>query len=256
MHYNMNDDTIKEGDHMHVASINLRVNVPVDGPYAWPYRKDRMIQFILKQNFDIIGCQEAFKEMVDDLYEGLKSTYHMIVHPRDARGESTPILYKKTLNPTFQKTSWLTDTPDRESMIMGSHFPRIVTMARFDHVLFINTHLDYASDDISLIQAKYLINIINQTKQEDDQIILVGDFNTYPESQTIRFISTHLTSIYGDQHVLTFHGFTPQKEGQPIDYIFTSSPKMIRSWTVHDDHPGIYLSDHYPISAHIEYIKR
>jgi len=240
---------------MHIASINLRVNVEVDGPLAWPYRKEKMIQFIMDHDFDLVGCQEAFQDMAYDLQEGLKSRYIMIYQPRDSRGEGTPIFYKKNLKPSSIQTCWLTDTPDQESVVDGSHFPRIVTMARFGHLLFVNTHLDYASDDVCLKQAKHLIDIVSSKRKEDDEIVLVGDFNTTPDSQTIQYMSNHLTSMYQDQHVLTFHGFTDAKEGKPIDYLFTSRGLHVKSWMVHHDKPGIYLSDHYPISAVIDKVK-
>jgi len=253
MHYSMKHDRIKEGDRMHIASINLRINVPVDGLLAWPYRKEKMIRFILDHDFDIIGCQEASFEMADDLYQGLKLYYQMIFQPRDARGEGTPIFYKKKYHPSSISTHWLSQTPDIESTIPGSHFPRIVTTARFNHVLFMNTHLDYASDDVCLKQAHHVIEMMNRIKKEDDDIVLVGDFNMYPESQTIRFVNHHLSSVYGKQEPLTFHGFQDLKEGKPIDYIFTSSNITVQSWYVHHDKPGIYLSDHYPISAILEF---
>lgn len=239
---------------MKVASINLRVNVEVDGKNGWPYRKDDMTRFIKKESFDIIGCQEAFLDMVSDLQEGLRDTYDMMYMPRDSRGESTPVLYKKELKVIETKTFWLTDTEDVESMIDGSHFPRIVTYVKFQDFLFFNTHLDYASDDVCLKQAKHLMRIIHHLNQKNQKVIVTGDFNMHPNSKTIEFMMTHFLTDYKDHATdqLTFHGFTHITKGEPIDYIFYSKGVKTHDFKIHHHESIHYLSDHYPISVVIE----
>lgn len=238
---------------MKIASINLRVNVEVDGLNSWPYRRDQMIHFIKKESFDIIGCQEAFLDMVEDLKIGLSDMYDMIYLPRDKRGESTPVLYRKGTKIIESKTYWLTDTPQVESMIEGSHFPRIVTYVKFPDFLFFNTHLDYASDEVCLKQAKHLIRIINQVNRKLEKVIITGDFNSHPNSKTIKFMMTHYQSDYQEHQTdqLTFHGFSQLTKGEPIDYIFYSKDVKTHQFKIHHHESINYLSDHYPISVKI-----
>ncbi len=233
---------------MKVASINLRINVASDGKNAWPHRKDLMMSFIKEQNFDIIGCQEASPDMVKDLMEGLSDLYDVVFVPRDERGEGVPVFYKKEQSILETKTYWLSDDENHISMVEGSHFPRIVTFVRFQDLLFFNTHLDYASDDVCLKQAKHLVRIIYKIRKDED-VIITGDFNTHPKSKTISYMLQHFKSNHHDG-LATFHGFTDQKEGEPIDYIFYLTDKKTSSVMLHD-FPK-YVSDHYPISMIIE----
>ena len=233
---------------MKVASINLRINVVVDGLNAWPYRKDRMISFIKEQAFDVIGCQEASPDMVKDLMSGLSDLYDVVFVPRDERGEGVPVFYKKEQNILETKTYWLSDEEDKVSTVEGSHFPRIVTFVRFHDLLYFNTHLDYASDDVCLKQAKHLVRIIHKIRKDED-IIITGDFNTHPKSKTISYMLQHFKSNHHEK-LATFHGFTDQKEGEPIDYIFYVTNIKTSDIILHDLPKCV--SDHYPISMIVE----
>ncbi len=242
---------------MQIASINLRIDVPVDGQRSWAYRKDSMIDFILHENFDIIGMQEAGPGMFKDLVDGLSHEYQLIYQGRDSRGEGTPIAVHKHLPILDKGTLWLTDTPFVESTIKGSHFPRIVTYAKIGGSFpfyFFNTHLDYASDDVCHQQAEYLMKIIQLINKDQLPYMITGDFNQYPDSRTISFLKESHQTLYDAMEVppLTFHGFSDQIKGQPIDYIFLSDAWVIEGSNVHHHKKeSIYLSDHYPISINV-----
>lgn len=239
---------------MHIASINLRINVDVDQENSWVYRKQKMIDFIKEKDFDVIGCQEASEDMVLDLKEGLSDLYEIIFQPRDNRKEGTPILYKKEMVVLNQGTFWLSETPDQESIVEGSHFPRICTYARFKEFIFFNTHLDYVSDDVCLIQAKHLVENIQFLSKEENSIILTGDFNMHPTSKTIQYMNKYYIHDYQHQNInqLTFHGNKDIVKGEPIDYIFHTTNLKTSKLTIHyNKDKGIYLSDHYPISLDV-----
>ena len=240
---------------MYIASINLRIHVASDLENAWPNRRDAIIKFIRQERFDIIGCQEASNDMVNDLMKGLSDEYHVIFQTRDDRGEGVPILYLKTHEKIEDKTYWLSNTPEKLSMVDGSHFPRIVTMVRFNQLVFFNTHLDYASDDVCLEQAKYLLQVIEKETKQEDKVIITGDFNVHPDSKTITFMTQYLHHIFQseDDNQLTYHGFSEKTEGKPIDYIFYSNDIDVSESTIHHHTTQPFLSDHYPISARINF---
>ena len=240
---------------MHIASINLRIDVLADGKNQWKFRKDGIIHFIKRESFDVIGMQEAGPQMFDDLVEGLGDQYKLIYQGRDHRGEGTPIAVKKGLLIESYGTKWLTGTPDIESTIANSHFPRIVT---FVHIggdtpfYFFNTHLDYASDNVCKIQTEHLLNITSLVNVHQLPYVITGDFNQYPDSKTIRFIRGKHQSMYDhvEKFPLTFHGFSKKTRGLPIDYIFFSEAWTLKSSKIHHHQKDLpYLSDHYPISA-------
>lgn len=239
---------------MQIASINLRIDSKVDYENSWSNRKNHMIQFIKEKAFDIIGCQEASSLMVQNLKDGLSDLYEIIFQPRDSRGEGTPILYKKGMRVFESGTFWLSETPDYESLVDGSHFPRICTYARFKDFIFFNTHLDYVSDEVCLVQSKYLIKNIQMRTNDNDSVILSGDFNCQLGSKTIQYISKYLIHDYKikSKKQLTYHGYSDRVLGEPIDYIFHSHDVLTNNLVIHyNKQKDIYLSDHYPISIYI-----
>ncbi len=238
-----------------VLSFNLRVNTINDGKYAWIYRKSYVFDFIHKNDFDLIGFQEVTPDMYSELNQHL-NLYESFGVSRDASGESTPIYVKKDKFRVIEsKTLWLSKTPEIESIIKGSNFPRIVTYIIADDgsklLAYFNTHLDYASDEICKEQTEILVNIIQKIQLKYKcEIILAGDFNQHPESQTVKYLDRHFISCYQDknQYSLTFHGFTGQIKGLPIDYIYISKGIHNQNYKVYSEQKNkIFLSDHYPL---------
>jgi len=89
-------------------------------------------------------------------------------------------------------------------------------------------------------------------------LLLTGDFNRYPESKTVRYLTSKLNSVYENKSkiTLTFHGYSKDTKGYPIDYIMTTSDIDILSFEViHHFLPDQYLSDHYPIAIYFDIIE-
>jgi endonuclease/exonuclease/phosphatase family metal-dependent hydrolase len=247
-----------------LLSFNVRINTVVDGKHAWDYRKPHIFEFLRKESFDLIGFQEVTPSMLNDLKTALPM-YLAFGSGRDQRGESTPVFIRKDRFQVIDHhTFWLSDTPDVESMLKGSHFPRIATYVVLedqDHhrILLFNTHLDYAGDEISLAQAKILYQKMIELKVKyGGSLLLTGDFNCHPESKTVRYLTSKLNSVYENKSniTLTYHGYSQAIDGNPIDYIMTTSDIDIQSFEV-IRYPlqDQYLSDHYPIAIRYEIIE-
>lgn len=243
---------------LNIMSFNIRIDVSVDGKHAWPYRKKHVLSFIDQEKPDLIGIQEAGPHMAQFLRHHLQD-YDLFVEPRDERGESTPILIKKNMFKILeQKTIWLTKTPEQPSNIEGSNHPRIATyivLETINHQIihFFNTHLDYTGDEVTLRQVQYLHAYMKQVEEKyGGSTILCGDFNSYPKTKTISYLENYYDSCFKDlkQHRLTFHGYSHDIEGEPIDYIFFSKGLKQHQLTFHDHiEKDSFLSDHYPISS-------
>ena len=115
--------------------------------------------------------------------------------------------------------------------------------------------MDYASDDVTLKQAKHLLNYISALKKNQDfMTIILGDFNMIPDTQTIKFMRNYYQDGYDDQNanLLTFHNFQLGVKGKPIDYIFTDHKIKRSPLKIHQTNDKKEMvSDHYPISIHI-----
>ncbi|MBU1094011.1 MAG: endonuclease/exonuclease/phosphatase family protein [Firmicutes bacterium] len=241
-----------------ILSFNLRVNVASDGKHAWGFRKEQAINFIKQGKFDIIGFQEVTPDMYQELREALHGYDHFGIG-RDINQEAIPIFFKKDKYRVIEKkTMWLSDTPTVESKIEGSFFPRIVTYVVLEdeknqRISYFNTHLDYASDEVCKKQSIILSQIIDKiTDLYQAEFILSGDFNVYPDTETIKFLANKYQNIYKqvDRIGLTFHNFSLDTLGLPIDYFFFSKKLKDESFQiVHHEENDFFLSDHYPLIA-------
>lgn len=237
----------------HVLSFNLRVDLEIDGSNRWPNRKTNVFEFLKKNKFDIIGFQEVKSTMYPDLIEHLNG-YGFFGHYRTHQDEATPIFYNKEKYHVIEHdTFWLSDTPSIISKFDESNFHRICTYGVFKQksgtLGFFNTHLDYHSDYVSKKQIEVVLNQIDviRKKYKNIQIVLCGDFNQNPTSDTINFAASALKRIDTGPYA-TFHGFNPVKNGLPIDHFFLSDDIDATVAVIFDQPNNAYLSDHYPIS--------
>jgi endonuclease/exonuclease/phosphatase family metal-dependent hydrolase len=240
-----------------IMSFNIRIDVLVDGKYAWPYREQRVLSFIEKEKPDLLGIQEAGPHMVKSLKHHLKD-YDIYVLPRDERGESTPVLVKKNAFKIKEShTIWLTETPHVPSNIVGSNHPRIATYLVLEtkdgkKINFFNTHLDYTGDEVTLKQVTHLHTYIQNIEAKyQSHTIITGDFNSYPDTKTVKYLEQFYQSCFKDEstHQLTFHGFSENQHGKPIDYILFSKDFAATHFNIHHhEMKEHYLSDHYPIT--------
>ena len=86
--------------------------------------------------------------------------------------------------------------------------------------------------------------------------MIMGDFNAYPDSETIRLCETYEKYPLVDataQLASTFHWFGTT--AAKIDYLYMThelADKVTAFGQWDDVHEGIYLSDHTPIWADVE----
>jgi len=243
---------------MKIMSFNVRIDVPVDGNNGWSFRKQAICEYVNRVHPDFVGFQEPSVEMVDYLKSSLPD-YQMIGLPRDSRGESTPLFYRKDqYHLIFGKTIWLSDTTEVPSKFSESAFPRIATYGVFENsegakFLICNTHLDYVSDQIQAQQMTVLLNTLHA--HEWPQVIM-GDFNATSNQTVHRMLrENHYKHTYSLEQLkqASFHAFLGTQIGNPIDYIYLSHEwthleTVIDQKTVHP----MMLSDHYPVIAMIE----
>ena len=118
-------------------------------------------------------------------------------------------------------------------------------------------HLDHISDEARIEGIKLILDrAAKEREYEDIPLIIGGDFNAYPDSETIRYCNEYdkieLHDIT-DKIGATFHDFG--SAAVKIDYIYVTKDILpyVKSTGIWDDsNAGIYLSDHYPVYAIIE----
>ena len=238
--------------------------------YSFENRSRLLENHFLAYHPDLVGFQEAMPHQKRWLEDNL-TDFNVVGNGRgsDFRDESCVIAYRKgRFELIGLDTFWLSPTPD----VPGSRFqkdqsecPRICTVATLleketgKQLRHYNTHLDHVGADAKLRgMSLILLRMVQDYNRRAMPVILTGDFNSEPDSDVYRLVEgfdgcgeplRDVTPETGD----TFHGFHPDEKGEKIDYIFTNlSCDRSRSVILHENEDGLYLSDHYPVGAHLE----
>ena len=249
---------------MEVMSFNLRYDNPQDGINAWPNRVPLVETFLREEQPDIIGFQEVLAHQLEHLTTILP-TYSWYGVGRDdgvAGGEFGPIFFRADRYVFLKKgTQWLSETPDQPGVGWDAACNRILTWVELedqtsgDTVLVLNTHLDHRGE-IARKESVELLLAFWQSYPETYQKMLLGDFNSDPESAVVRALTA--TSDLEDSYSLvetpqgpigTFQGFGSVPDTARIDYIFFN-PKVLQAQTLRHvslQKENLFLSDHWPV---------
>lgn len=114
-----------------------------------------------------------------------------------------------------------------------------------------NTHGPWGIDGKDNPRRLRMSEVILQNIQKKEYVILSGDFNTLPNTATIRNIEHHLTNVFGNELTSTFNMKRKDKPGYAdsvVDMIFVSKNIKI----LEKDCPMVDVSDHLPLICKLE----
>lgn len=250
---------------MKIVSFNVRcIYDTIDKENNFIHRKDGIIRKIQAEQPDVIGFQEVTPAIAADLKAAL-TDYTFLYNGRDAQygGEGLALaLCNETVSLWTIDCFWLSETP----YVAGSRYdeqspcPRISQTAVIKHAdgtLFrvSNNHLDHESDAARVLGIKQVLAYLRKAQETQPlPTLILGDFNAYPDSETIRLCNENTLLPLVDMSAQsggTFHDFG-RCEPVKIDYIFADTataekPYTFEKWTGCEN--GVYLSDHYPIGV-------
>ncbi|MBC2142559.1 endonuclease/exonuclease/phosphatase family protein [Listeria innocua] len=252
-----------------VTTFNIRFDDTSERKKSWELRKTLTKSLLDKYQWDFMGVEEPLLPQMRDMKEMLDWDYFGV--GRDdgyEKGEFTAVFYNSARFRLLQEGHfWLSETPDVPSIHSTAMFPRICVWGKFadsngKQFYIFNTHLDHISEEARLFASQLLLKkaaII----AEDSPVIILGDFNTAPNTTTYNFI----TKKYQDAQLISqtpikgpigsFHDFQPlrpENELEKIDYIFVSKEFRVHSYkTITDQVDGCSASDHFPVTATLEW---
>lgn len=252
-----------------LATYNVRCHYGEGEPgtHNWKERAPRWGRVVAKNKMDIIGTQEALVYQLKDMIRVTGFDY--IGGGRDdfkEGGEYSCILYNPERFELLKDGTFaLSETPDIPgSRSWDSACPRIATWGHFrdkntgKEFVYYNTHLDHISEEARINGIRM---VVDHAKEHVTGVplILSGDFNAYPNSETYRIAASLLkdsAKITLTPHVgpsQTFNGYGKNTNNDPIDYIFVSDGVTVKSHVTDDTMPdGCYASDHFPVVTEIE----
>jgi endonuclease/exonuclease/phosphatase family metal-dependent hydrolase len=255
-----------QGKSLRVMSYNIRYSRAKDGDNAWPLRRPATPAMILDLHPDVFGVQEAFQDQVDYILETCPD-YQKVGVGRDdgvQKGEQMVVFYDtKRLKLLDWGTYWLSETPDVPSYGWDAVCRRTATWTLLEQkstgrrFYFVDTHLDHQGATARREGLALVYRNIQKMNPEGFPMVLVGDFNVYPDDECLKDISTlmksaRFNSVEADT-IGSFNGFGEfnMDNLEKIDYIYFSGFSSSRRFKVvtatYADKP--YISDHYPIFA-------
>jgi len=264
---------------LNVLSFNIRYGTARDGDNHWQKRKGLVFNVLKHQTADVVGLQEALKFQIDEILDQVPA-YEMIGVGRDdgdTLGEYSAILYNKDkFDVQDSGTFWFSDTPDVvASKSWGNSITRICTWALLKEktsselVYHYNLHLDHRSQPSREKSTALLVNMLEK-REPKAPFVVTGDFNAGEDNPAILFLTQKpeqpsavlpLVDTFRILHpdakeVGTFNGFKGKTTGDKIDFVFVPhGTKVLKAEIIRDNQNGRYPSDHFPVSALVEFKK-
>ncbi len=253
---------------MKFVTFNIRTDHDQDGDNSFRYRKPLILRTIAEKQPDIICFQEVLPHVADWLRENL--TGFTTVGCGRNRGtmlgdEQLTVAYRADkYNLVEMNTFWMSPTP----YVPGSRFeeqsscPRVCTeVLLFERdteqvVRVLNVHLDHYGAEARRLGLKQALKHIDSHELfPDAATIIAGDFNDEPDSIIFEAFKDHPGYVDVTKDVgRTFHNYGKNDDSFQIDYIWVRGNlecKHVEKWTVEEN--GLYLSDHYPVCAELEW---
>lgn len=262
-----------ETDPLRVMTFNIRYNNPGDGEHAWPHRKEKVASMIRLHDADLIGVQEALKDMLEELDALLPAYTWFGVGRADGKeaGEYSAILYRKDRFALLdQGTFWLSETPAVPgSKSWDAAIERIATWGQFrdrttGQVFYhFNTHYDHVGVQAREESSRLLLRRIREIAG-DTPVVLTGDFNVERSAAAYQVLVNEIGALR-DVHDLsryphhgptsTWNGFKAIEPGRWIDFIFVRGRAAVGQHAVlSDTWDGLFPSDHLPVLAEISWL--
>ena len=254
-----------------IMTFNIRSAICEDGINDFRYRAPKIRKLIAEKDPDIICFQEVVETSREWIIDNL-SDYYMVGCGRNAdhMGEQLVIAYKKRdLYLIACETRTLSFTPNefgtRYEAIGQSEYPRIYVKAFFKHknvanpFFVYNVHTDHLSDG-GQVRILEVSQVLRDILSDNENFVLTGDFNACPDTAEMQMLiacrdrniiwaTKDKTSTYHE-----YGKFEPETGDHLIDYIFTDGRNRVIDKEIIEDIPenGVYLSDHYPLTAVLE----
>ena len=254
-------------DNIKTCTYNIRYDSFEDLNWGWSQRSQHILNMIKREDFDILGIQEALPHQLQSLKSINKYEFFGISRGNNPdEDEYNGIFYKKD---RFEKIDggyfWLSKTPDKPSFYEGAGCRRIcVWIILLDkitnkNVVFCVTHLDNLSEDARIYGANLILEKLSKY-YKTYPFVLMGDFN----SITTDTVYKNMSNIFSEVKVVT--NFNPKgtftsdadflvnsnAEELEIDFIFINNLFSVKNVDIlRDNFNGKYISDHFPVVANL-----
>ena len=252
-----------------IISYNIRYDNNWDVENSWKIRRMKISQKLIQYSPSIVGIQEGLLNQVQYIDSSLINYDYVGVGRDDGKdkGEFCAIYFDTTRYVLLKNsTFWLSETPDTISVGWDAALERICTYGLFkDRITrkafwVFNTHFDHIGIIAREKSSELILKKINKINRQSLPVILMGDFNSIPNSPPVKEIITELSDALQISLVTlqgprgTFNGFNEDLPiEQRIDYIFTNKLKVLSYTHINDRlDNNRHISDHLPVMIKIQ----
>ena len=251
-----------------VISYNIRYDNQWDKENSWDTRKESIVGIFEKYSPSFIGTQEGLAHQIHYMDSALTEYDYIGVGREDGekKGEFCAIYYiSDTYNVIESSTFWLSDNPENVSIGWDAALERICTYGLFEHkqsknqIWVFNTHFDNMGEIARRKSSELILQKINDLNSFSGPIILMGDFNSLPNSKPVYTILKEFKDAFNialnkpQGPKGTYNGFN---EDQPIekriDYIYLKNIDALNHEHINDRlENNNHISDHLPVMVDI-----
>ena len=248
-----------------LMSYNIRYDASDDTP-NWTQRRPHMARQIAFFDPDVLGVQEALIPMVAYLAEQAPAYDHYGLGRDDGReaGETTTLFWRRDrFEAVRTETLWCSTTPDRPSKGWDAALPRTLTRVvlrdRTDGRLLDvrNAHFDHVGV-VAREECAALASSLPPAQLDGAtaSVVLMGDFNTGPDSAPYRrILASGLRDaravspvVFGPAGTYNAFDIARDNDGIAIDHVFVGPDLSVRRYAVPTDSvAGQVISDHFPL---------
>lgn len=239
-------------------------------------RSSRFANYMNDIKPDLIGTQEMNSYWLNNLKTGL-GDYESYGIKRggdseEKNSEMNALFWNKSRFSLIEKnTFWLSETPQKQSKYTYTDengnkgeagcyricsFVVLFDKKTEQKLIFLNTHLDNASEQAANFGAKVIIDKTNELKSKYGNkvhIVLTGDFNETQNNTAYKLVKDKLNDCTdSSKKTATYQEWGYRStQNEPIDFIFTSGKGY--DYTVLNNLNGGYISDHYGVYSNINF---
>lgn len=237
-----------------VMTLNLRFGLADDGENSWQNRKPLCADLLGRYPATFLGVQES-NHFQTRFLAGQLSHHDFIGwhNPSKERWQSNLVFYHHTWQCLKSHHYFLSSTPDVESRMAGSKWPRQCVIGLFQkastRLIVATTHFDFDAS-VQEKSASLVVGFLSDFPK-DCPVIITGDFNSNPGSPAHAiFKANGFSEVFEDQPATTFHRFTGEATLDHIDWILHQGKIAVtHKEIIMDSFSGRYPSDHYPVRA-------
>jgi endonuclease/exonuclease/phosphatase family metal-dependent hydrolase len=239
-----------------VLNLNLRFGLADDGPNSWEKRRGSLDSLLSTFACDFYAFQEANDFQIAYI-SNLLPDYAIVGQRRPA-----PEFWQN--NVLFFHPRWLcinrdhfflSATPDIPSRFPDSRWPRQCSLGLFEccdrQIVCINTHFDF-DPDVQKRSAEVVIDRLDR-RYASHAAILMGDFNADQNSPALKVLTSDrggFRHAFEPPRQATFHGFSGNGLGEPIDWIlYRSGVRLRTARVITESYKGRFPSDHFALYA-------